>query len=161
LFAKGVLYPVESNAQRIRNGSAGISWDRVRVSPACRFPPNAEGASGPSHIPTSPAPHGGTIYKLLRLTSRFFSPSFQAGIVPIQNSRHNNTTMEDRFLPANISIQAFNALLDQYASTVPSKLEQSENSRLRVIPQALEQRKKSGKAFLTRDEVIALLEWKL
>jgi len=69
--------------------------------------------------------------------------------------------MEDRFLPANISVQAFNALLDKYPSTVPLKLDQSENARLRTIPQALEERKRSGKVFLTKDEVVALLEWKL
>ena len=71
--------------------------------------------------------------------------------------------MEDRFLPANISVHDFDALLKRYPDTIPrgSNLEKSEHVRLRVVPEALQQRRDHGDAFMTKEEAVALLEWKL
>jgi len=69
--------------------------------------------------------------------------------------------MEDRFLSINLSVHDFDLLLDSYAQAVPSKLSALEELRLRTVPETLEQRRKSGRVYLSKDDTVALLEWKL
>jgi len=48
-----------------------------------------------------------------------------------------------------------------YEDLVPKSLKDLEELRLRGIPEVLAQRRKDGNAFLERNEVTALVEWKL
>jgi hypothetical protein len=60
-----------------------------------------------------------------------------------------------------ISKADFEQTLAQYPETVPSKLADLEEQRLSIIPAALRDRKAKGEAYLTKDEVATLVDWKL
>lgn len=60
-----------------------------------------------------------------------------------------------------ISSDDFDHILAQYPETVPSKLADLEEQRLSTIPSTLKERKTKGKAYLTKDEVATLVDWKL
>lgn len=60
-----------------------------------------------------------------------------------------------------ISEDAFESILAQYPETVPSKLADLEEQRLSAIPARLQQRKAEDKAYLTKEEVATLVDWKL
>jgi len=60
-----------------------------------------------------------------------------------------------------ISSDDFEQILAQYPETVPSKLADLEEQRLSIIPATLKQRKAKGKAYLTKNEVATLVDWKL
>ena len=63
--------------------------------------------------------------------------------------------------PKEISLETLRTHLNSYDSHVPEKIQGLEEIRLRTIPETLAQRKKDGKAFLEKAEVISLVEWKL
>ncbi len=69
--------------------------------------------------------------------------------------------MKSSLRPENISLEDFRTFLGQYESLVPATLQELERLRLDEIPGALTQRKERGPAFLTKDELTALVEWKL
>lgn len=69
--------------------------------------------------------------------------------------------MKDSLKPENISFVEFETNRDAYESLVPSKLHALEDLRLHQIPELLEQRKTQGEAFLERNELSNLMEWKL
>lgn len=57
-----------------------------------------------------------------------------------------------------ISIKDFDALLEDYKTEVPSKLEDLEAERMERIPTSLSKRED---AHLTKKELQGLMEWKL
>lgn len=59
-----------------------------------------------------------------------------------------------------ISKEAFNAVLARYPSTVPENLRELDALRYDTIPATVTSRNKKG-AYLTKDEVEKLVEWKL
>ncbi|KAM0715537.1 hypothetical protein Q7P37_009035 [Cladosporium fusiforme] len=60
-----------------------------------------------------------------------------------------------------ISKDDFEKVLSRYPETVPSKLAELEEKRLSIIPARLTERKAKGNAYLTKDEVVTLVDWKL
>ncbi|KAF2872449.1 hypothetical protein BDV95DRAFT_593824 [Massariosphaeria phaeospora] len=60
-----------------------------------------------------------------------------------------------------ISLAAFKTILSPYPSTVSDKLKDLDTLRYDTIPASLAARKNSGDAFLQKDEVETLVEWKL
>lgn len=60
-----------------------------------------------------------------------------------------------------ISKDDFDKILSRYPETVPSKLADLEGQRLSTLPARLREREAVGKAFLTKDEVATLVDWKL
>ncbi|TKA63242.1 hypothetical protein B0A49_08014 [Cryomyces minteri] len=60
-----------------------------------------------------------------------------------------------------ISLDGFKAQLELYDSYIPEKLQGLEEKRLKTIPAALERRRQDGDAFLEKEEVQDLVEWKL
>lgn len=61
----------------------------------------------------------------------------------------------------HISKGDFENALSQYDGVVPSKLAELEEQRLHIIPKSLATRKKGGRAYLTKQEVATLVDWKL
>ncbi|KAF2461663.1 hypothetical protein BDY21DRAFT_278557, partial [Lineolata rhizophorae] len=55
----------------------------------------------------------------------------------------------------------FSRLLNRYPELVPDKLRELDQLRLETIPASLQQRAKNGDAYLTKGEVLQLMEWKL
>lgn len=62
---------------------------------------------------------------------------------------------------SSISVADFDALLSQYDSVLPDKIRGLDEERMSGIPDALGKRKGDGDAFLVKDEVVRLVEWKL
>jgi hypothetical protein len=60
-----------------------------------------------------------------------------------------------------ISNDDFEQILAQYPETVPSKRADLEEQRLLTIPATLKERKAKGNAYLTKEEVATLVDWKL
>jgi hypothetical protein len=60
-----------------------------------------------------------------------------------------------------ISNDDFEQILAQYSETVPSKLIDLEEQRLSTIPATLKERKAKRNAYLTKEEVATLVDWKL
>lgn len=60
-----------------------------------------------------------------------------------------------------ISKDDFDEILSRYQETVPSKLANLEEQRLSILPARLREREAAGKAYLTKDEVATLVDWKL
>lgn len=59
-----------------------------------------------------------------------------------------------------ISYADFVKLLETYKNVVPTKLEELEEQRLKIIPKALSERTGDG-AHLTKAELQTLVDWKL
>lgn len=59
-----------------------------------------------------------------------------------------------------ISKAAFEHILSLYPSTVPENLRELDALRYDTIPATVRSRSKKGK-YLTKDEVVKLVEWKL
>lgn len=66
-----------------------------------------------------------------------------------------------RYALDNISTDGFDDLLAQYPSVVPQKLAELEKQRLNILPAEVDKRKADGKAYLTKQEVATLVDWKL
>lgn len=60
-----------------------------------------------------------------------------------------------------ISKDDFDEILSRYPETVPSKLADLDAQRLSILPARLREREAGGKAYLTKDEVATLVDWKL
>ncbi|KAK5139375.1 hypothetical protein LTR04_003630 [Oleoguttula sp. CCFEE 6159] len=60
-----------------------------------------------------------------------------------------------------ISLDGLKAQLELYDGYIPEKLQSLEEKRLKTIPAALERRRQDGDAFLEKQEVQDLVEWKL
>jgi hypothetical protein len=60
-----------------------------------------------------------------------------------------------------ISNDDFGQILAQYPETVPSKLADLEEQRLSTIPATLKERNAKGNAYLTKNELAKLVDWKL
>jgi hypothetical protein len=60
-----------------------------------------------------------------------------------------------------ISNDDFEQILAQYPKTVPSRLADLEEQRLSNIPATLKERKAKRNAYLTKEEVATLVDWKL
>ncbi|KAK5012885.1 hypothetical protein LTR39_003927, partial [Cryomyces antarcticus] len=60
-----------------------------------------------------------------------------------------------------ISLDGLKAQLELYDRYIPEKLQSLEEKRLKTIPAALERRRRDGDAFLEKEEVQDLVEWKL
>jgi hypothetical protein len=58
-----------------------------------------------------------------------------------------------------ISKPTFDAILSRYSSTAPEKLRDLDAQRYDAIPTAVA--KREGEAYLTKEEVLGLVEWKL
>lgn len=58
-----------------------------------------------------------------------------------------------------ISLETFNDILSQYPASVPERLQELDTLRYDEIPVKVASRKDA--AFLTKDEVEKLVEWKL
>lgn len=61
----------------------------------------------------------------------------------------------------SIDRKTFDALLEQYPACVPDNLKALEEQRLHELPKVLAKRKADGKAYLNKDEVATLVNWKL
>lgn len=61
----------------------------------------------------------------------------------------------------SISKPTFNRTLARYSSTAPSKLLDLDTLRYETIPATLAKRTEEGEAFLKKEEVESLVEWKL
>jgi hypothetical protein len=55
----------------------------------------------------------------------------------------------------------FEEILSQYPDTVPAKLADLEEQRLSTIPTVLAKRRAEGQTYLTKSEVVTLVDWKL
>ena len=60
-----------------------------------------------------------------------------------------------------ISNDDFEQILARYPETVPSKLADLEEQRLSTIPATLKERNAKGNAYLTKNELAKLVDWKL
>ena len=58
----------------------------------------------------------------------------------------------------DIDAATFADLVAQYHTFIPAKLADLEKQRMEIIPEALKQREMN---HITRDELIALMDWKL
>ena len=78
-------------------------------------------------------------------------------------SRHSFKfcTMKVTESPSHISLDTLHHHLSSYDSHVPDKIRGLEELRISTIPETLVQRKRDGKPFLEKTEVISLVEWKL
>ncbi|KAL2044766.1 hypothetical protein N7G274_002541 [Stereocaulon virgatum] len=63
--------------------------------------------------------------------------------------------------PTKITLPTLQSHLLSYESHVPDKIQKLESLRVNDIPETLAQRKKVGNAFLEKNEVTSLVEWKL
>lgn len=66
--------------------------------------------------------------------------------------------MDDEHSFTSISPTTFDALLADYPTILPKKLEELDQQRYTSISNAIDQR---GSAYLTKDELTALVDWKL
>ncbi|PNS14029.1 hypothetical protein CAC42_6542 [Sphaceloma murrayae] len=70
--------------------------------------------------------------------------------------------MNPKYTFERITKADFDKLLAQYARVLPSKLQDLDHERLKVIPEQLQQRKKSKDGtYLEKDELVTLVKWKL
>jgi hypothetical protein len=69
--------------------------------------------------------------------------------------------MGSQYAFGSVSASDFDDILSQYPETVPSKLADLEKQRLSVIPAVLAERRSEGQAYLTKEEVATLVDWKL
>lgn len=67
-------------------------------------------------------------------------------------------TMDQQHAFGNINVSTFDGLLQQYPNVVPEKVAVLEEQRLNVIPKAVKEREP---AFLTKPELVTLVDWKL
>jgi hypothetical protein len=58
----------------------------------------------------------------------------------------------------NITVKTFKDVLSRYPATVPEKLRDLDTARYDAIPAAVSARQTK---YLTKDEVVQLVEWKL
>ena len=77
---------------------------------------------------------------------------------PLNGTSAGVNALEERHNIGTIVADEFESLLQQYPSAVPVKLAELEKQRLDIIPQTLRDREMK---FITRDELITLMEWKL
>lgn len=61
----------------------------------------------------------------------------------------------------SIPKESFDDILSRYSATAPDKLQDLDTLRYETIPATLAERKKSGAAYLKKEEVEKLVEWKL
>lgn len=66
--------------------------------------------------------------------------------------------MDEHHAIEAIDTAALEALLNQYPEIIPEKLVTLEKQRLNVIPQAIKER---DPAYITKDELATLMDWKL
>lgn len=69
--------------------------------------------------------------------------------------------MDPAYSADKIAPSTFQHILNQYSEVVPEGLHELETKRLDVIPAILASRRDDGDAYLTQEEVLALVEWKL
>jgi hypothetical protein len=69
--------------------------------------------------------------------------------------------MKDPDSPTKITLKTLQSHRLSYESHVPDKIQGLESLRGVDIPETLTQRKKDGNAFLEKNEVMSLVEWKL
>lgn len=69
--------------------------------------------------------------------------------------------MKDPDSPTKITLETLQSHLLSYESHVPDKIQGLESLRGKDIPETLAQRTKNGNAFLEKNEVTSLVEWKL
>lgn len=75
--------------------------------------------------------------------------------------KQKDSNMDSKLEVSRISVADFDALLAQYDSVLPDKLRGLDEERMRTIPETLGKRRDAGDAYLTKDEVVRLVEWKL
>ena len=63
--------------------------------------------------------------------------------------------------PAVITHGRLQELASLYEQTIPKSLQDLERIRVKEVPESLTLRKRDGNALLEKDEVKALVEWKL
>lgn len=61
----------------------------------------------------------------------------------------------------SISSEKVENFLKQYDDVVPARLQDLQNFRLERVPTLLKERKADGNAFLEKQDVTGLVEWKL
>lgn len=71
------------------------------------------------------------------------------------------TKVPDKFAFDAITRAAFDALLNQYPEVLPAKIRELDEERYKAIPGAVDERRQSGDAHLTKEEAFALVSWKL
>ena len=69
--------------------------------------------------------------------------------------------MKAHLLPSNVSLATFDRILAKYDDQVPERLAELEELRLHTLPDAIAQRRKDGEAYIAKDELKSLVEWKL
>ena len=69
--------------------------------------------------------------------------------------------MESTDGAAHVTYSDLQTHLLSYNSHVPPDIRRLELLRLKDTPEALAQRKKNGEAFLEKEEVTSLVQWKL
>lgn len=69
--------------------------------------------------------------------------------------------MASKYAFDSIDRTTFEEILKEYPDVVPDKLAALEAQRLRTIPAALVKRRSEGKPYLTKDEAVSLVDWKL
>ena len=65
------------------------------------------------------------------------------------------------FSAHTVSRVDFNNILARYQDAVPAKLHDLDKLRFELIPEKVAQRQKESNAFLEKEEVESLVEWKL
>ena len=69
--------------------------------------------------------------------------------------------MKPQLQPDAISLATFRRILAKYEDYVPGQLAELEQLRLHTIPRAISERSKEGGAYIEKDELKSLVEWKL
>lgn len=90
----------------------------------------------------------------------FATPAFELWLLHSPNTpiTHQALTMSQLHIK-NISLDEFNNVLSRYPSAVPDKLQELDTLRYDAIPAKVAERQDT--AYLTKDEVEKLVEWKL
>jgi hypothetical protein len=60
-----------------------------------------------------------------------------------------------------IDLETFNQVLDKYDSLLPGNLKDLTKFRGQELPDLVASRKQDGEAYVTKDELVKLVEWKL
>lgn len=63
--------------------------------------------------------------------------------------------------PNNITLEDFQNTLKRYGSHVPAKLKELDNTRLEILPKALQNRATAAGTYLEQEDLEELVQWKL
>lgn len=61
----------------------------------------------------------------------------------------------------SIDLSSFQAVLSRYGDIAPAKLADLDDARYRDIPARIAERAWDGGAYITKDELVKLVEWKV